>query len=307
MDERSEGDDECGKRSLRDNKKRERVNPWMIGRKNELNALNERVSEVIERRNEVLVMVDARRRLRARVNDRVGERLANDLEEVREELKRARKSVKRFCRRVENEWWNERIEECREACETGRIGNMYKCLRKIGTKGMKGGVSGAMITVSEFREHFMRVSRDRYEEPPSVIEAAIREVNDLRMDEKAMEANEMMNETPAREEIEEAMKEMRESAPGEDGIRIGFVREACEEVREAVCSMVQRMFEVRADGWDWLLKVGLMVPLFKKGDRNDRNNYRGVCLLAMGSGSRILGRVVAKRLGWWAEHLGLLD
>ena len=48
-----------------------------------------------------------------------------------------------------------------------------------------------------------------------------------------------------------------------------------------------------------------MVPLFKKGDSDDRNNYRGVCLLAMGS--RILARILAKRLGRWAERLGMLD
>ena len=48
-----------------------------------------------------------------------------------------------------------------------------------------------------------------------------------------------------------------------------------------------------------------MVPLFKKGDKNDRNNYRGVCLLNMCS--RILARVIAKRVSWWSEWLGLLD
>ena len=72
-----------------------------------------------------------------------------------------------------------------------------------------------------------------------------------------------------------------------------------------VIDIVQMMFESRADKWDELTKVGAMVPLFKKGDRETANNYRGVCLLSMCS--RVLGRVIAKRLGWWAEHLGLLD
>ena len=45
--------------------------------------------------------------------------------------------------------------------------------------------------------------------------------------------------------------------------------------------------------------------MHKKGDRNDKNNYRGVCLLAMAS--RVLGRVMAGRLRWWSEHLGLTD
>ena len=48
-----------------------------------------------------------------------------------------------------------------------------------------------------------------------------------------------------------------------------------------------------------------MVPLFKKGDWDDRGTYKGVVLLAMDS--RILVRVLAKRLAWWAEHMGLLD
>ena len=98
---------------------------------------------------------------------------------------------------------------------------------------------------------------------------------------------------------------MSELAQGEDGVRIGYIRNACESVKERVIDMVRDMFESKAECWDESLKVGVMVPLHKKGDRNDRNNYRGVCLLAMGS--RILGRVIAKRMGWWAEHLELLD
>ena len=48
-----------------------------------------------------------------------------------------------------------------------------------------------------------------------------------------------------------------------------------------------------------------MIPLFKKGDKNNINNYRGVCLLAMGS--RITARIAASRLRIWAEDMELLD
>ena len=48
-----------------------------------------------------------------------------------------------------------------------------------------------------------------------------------------------------------------------------------------------------------------MVPLFKKGDRNNKDNYRGICLLSMGS--RVLARVIARRLRWWSEHCSLVD
>ena len=57
--------------------------------------------------------------------------------------------------------------------------------------------------------------------------------------------------------------------------------------------------------WEEITKVGIVIPLFKKGDKKDLNNYRGVCLLSMLS--RILARVLATRLRVWAESLSLID
>ena len=50
-----------------------------------------------------------------------------------------------------------------------------------------------------------------------------------------------------REEIEAAMKKMKESAPGENGVRRGYIRSAHEEVKRRVIEMVQNMFESRAN------------------------------------------------------------
>ena len=72
-----------------------------------------------------------------------------------------------------------------------------------------------------------------------------------------------------------------------------------------VIEIVRMMFEKRANEWDESAKSGIIVSLFKKGDRKCVNNYRGVCLLSMCS--RVLARVIAKRVSLWAECLGLLD
>lgn len=284
--------------------KKEIANPWTIGREEEIEEKVERIRERVNRRNERMDVLNARRRLRVRRGGRGVEEMEVELERVRGEVKEARKDLKRLMRRLERDWWKRVIGECEEACARGKIGEMYKCLRKLGTRNRPAARS-TTVTVSEFKEHFERVSKDRYEEEPRVIEEAVRGAVDLRNDRRAREANELLNEVPEREEIMDAMKEMRESAPGKDGVRIGYIRNACEEVKGKVIEIVRKMFECRADKWEESAKVGLMVPLHKKGDRNDRNNYRGVCLLSMCS--RVLGRVLAKRLGWWAEHLELLD
>ena len=47
------------------------------------------------------------------------------------------------------------------------------------------------------------------------------------------------------------------------------------------------------------------MTLFKKRAKGEVDNHRGICPLA--TGSRIFDRVVAMRLGMWAEKIGILD
>ena len=281
-------------------------NPWEIGREDEIRELLGRVNVAVNERNACMSVASARRRLRVRVTGRDFRSLEAErrLESAREEVRRARREMKRFIGRIEREWWGERIRECREACDTGRIGDMYKCLRRIGTKGKKA-PEGCMISVDDFKKQFEEVSRNRYEVDRCVIERAVGQVDDLRMDERARRMNERLNETPEVEEIKLAMRDMRDTAPGEDGVRLRYICEAYDEVRMRVVAIVKWMFETRAGEWDESAKSGIMIPLFKKGDRSEPGNYRGVCLLSMCS--RILARVIAKRVSAWAEGLGLLD
>lgn len=276
-------------------KKREIANPWTIGREEELREMHEEINRLVTRRNEL----DNNRQRRN------GDEGQIEVDEVREEIKRARRRMKNALRRWENIWWQGVIDECETACNTGNIGNMYKTLRKIGTKGMKNAPTSTTITTDDFKEHFGKVSEKRYEVEPEVMAEVVSRVEDLNHLEKAVQANELLNETPEDEEIKSEMKKMRDSAPGEDGVRLNYILKATEEVKDRVIKMVQYMFNHRANKWEESLKVGQMIPLFKKGDRNDSNNYRGVCLLAMGS--RILARVVPSRLRWWAEHMNLVD
>ena len=277
-------------------------NPWMIGNEEEERRLRDNVQEKVNERIRLGEQLKNIRRLRRR-NERI-EQLEGEIERARENVRRARRDLKTFLREIEREWWQERIEECEEACATGRIGDMYKSLRKISMKGRKAGES-MNITVNDFKEHFERVSKDRYENDPRVIEEVIGRVEDKRQDDRATEANECMNEPPTTEEVQEVMKEMKDSSPGDDGVRMKYIWQACQEIKDRVIILVKEMFMRNASEWDDSLKVGVIIPLFKKGDRNDRNNYRGVCLLAMCS--RLFGRLLARRLAWWAEHLCLLD
>ena len=279
----------CGRKT------RQVANPWTIGHEEELAMLNLQIG----------AWVDERNRVEERTRTRAGRaRWQERLEEVRGRVREARREMKNRLRQLEREWWDEIIEVCEEASRRGNIGEMYEALRKLGGRGRKA-QEGNNITTEEFKDHFQKITQDRYEVEPQEIERAVEGVRDMREDQRAVEANEMLNETPGEEEIKKAMKETKDSAPGRDGVRVSYIREATQEMKEEMVRMVAFMFENRANKWEEELKIGQMVPLFKKGDKNNANNYRGVCLLAMAS--RILGRVMAGRLRWWSEHLGLTD
>ena len=227
------------------------------------------------------------------------------LEATKPRLKEARRTLKRRMGLWEKKWWNKRIRECQEAQNNGNLGEMYKILREIGVGTYKKAQATTTVTTDEFREHFSEVSKERYEVNPTELRAAVERVTDISDTERAREANNLINETPQEEEIVTEMKKVKDSAPGEDGVRMKYINCACPEVREEIVKLVVFMFENRAERWEDSLKAGQVIPIHKKGSRNDQNNFRGVCLLAMAS--RIVARILASRLRWWAERVGVLD
>ena len=269
-------------------------NPWMIGKEEELQRLKVGITTAVNQRNEISV--------REREQ---GVNLEAEMNEARERLKEARREMKRETRRWEREWWEEKINQCLEAEGRGDHGKLYKTMRELGRRGWKGPTDTTTITKEEFRDHFKGVSEERFENTPEEIEAAVNEVEDISNTERAQIWNDFLEETPSREEILTEMKKMKDSAPGQDGVRLGMLLKGGEEIISRVVDLVQFMFNNESDKWEGDLKIGLVIPLHKKGDRNRRDNYRGVCLLAMGS--RILARIMANRLRIWAEKLDLFD
>ena len=49
-------------------------------------------------------------------------------EEWKERLKKAWRRMRVFLRRLEREWWEERIKECEAAFSRGRVDDMYAIL-----------------------------------------------------------------------------------------------------------------------------------------------------------------------------------
>ena len=263
-------------------------NPWMIGRDDEIMRMRRRIQTAIDKRNKA----------REERND-------DDLNIARKEVTEARKELRNNTRKWEKDWWEELIEKCREAGEKNDQGSMYRLLKQIGLRNFKKAPETTTITKEEFKEQFSSVSKDRFERKPEEIFAAVDRAPDLRDSELHRKWGYIMSDPPEYEEIYGQMKLMKDSAPGKDGVRLNYIMKGGDLIKSEVVNLVKFMFKTPADRWEKDLKTGQVIPLFKKGDKNNPGNYRGICLLSMGS--RILARVMANRLRIWAEKMQLVD
>ena len=226
-------------------------NPWIAGHEEQLQEMRTEINKWIAARNRAMTNSN-------QITKRIFQR----------HLSKARRQMKRTLKHLERDWWDERLKECEEASRIGDFGAMYSTLRTLGTRSSKP-QGGTNITTEQFRSHFAKVSAVRFENEPAALEEAIEETPDRRHEIPIQRANEELNKTPSDDEILEAINEAKDSAPGKDKVRIRYVKEACAELRVNVVLLVQRLFETRANTWEDLVKVGQIVPLFKKGDRDE--------------------------------------
>ena len=93
----------------------------------------------------------------------------NEIMRTKEDLKVARQNMRKELRRLEREWWDNILTQCQEANEKGEMGTMYRILRQLGSRDSKPN-TGTTITTAEFKAHFEKVSKERYEVEPNTHE-----------------------------------------------------------------------------------------------------------------------------------------
>ena len=188
-----------------------------------------------------------------------------------------------------------------------QIGRMYKILQILQRRGEYNNSKTIMhFTEEEFKGHLEKITHERYENSPDQILKTIEQVEELTVEEETLERNnELIFQNPNFEEINNEIRKMKDAAPGEDEIRLRYIREAGDEIRKSVYRKFQWLRENPAHRWNDGQKVGIIIPVHKKGDKTDMHNFRGVCLLPIMR--RILARISVTRLRKWAEATGALD
>ena len=161
---------------------------------------------------------------------------------------------------------------------------MYQLLNKLGMRDSKTASAREYFTPQEYKLHFEKVSKDRNEESEETRQKAIERIVDMKDSEVAKKEADKLNSPITQDEILREWSKVNDGAPGLDNVRIAYVRQASTTTQKAICNVILEMTNKHPSEWETLVKTGLVVPLFKKGQRDNINNYRGVCLLSMAEG-----------------------
>jgi len=104
----------------------------------------------------------------------------------------------------------------------------------------------------------------------------------------------------SQEDMEKAICNLQiNKAPREDDIIMELIKNASQELKKRLHALICKIWRDEKMPDDW--KVGLLVPLFKKGDKMKCENYRGITLLNVAY--KVLSSIILERLKEYSEEI----
>jgi hypothetical protein len=124
--------------------------------------------------------------------------------------------------------------------------------------------------------------------------------NFFKIDEEVFLIAEPPVQEPSQEEMEKAICNLKTNkAPGEDNIIAELIENASRELKKRLYALICKILKDEKMPDDW--KVGLIVRLFKKGDKMKCENYRGITLLNVAY--KILSSIILEWLKEYSEGI----
>ena len=113
-----------------------------------------------------------------------------------------------------------------------------------------------------------------------------------------------VNKDISLQEVEVAIDELNvQKSPGIDGVSNDILKNSKLVIAPMLCHLFNKVLEVGVYPVDWCKAI--IVPVYKKGETSDPNNYRGISLLSCIS--KLMSKILNNRITKWAEESGKMS
>ncbi|KAL4142987.1 hypothetical protein QTP88_005369 [Uroleucon formosanum] len=205
-----------------------------------------------------------------------------------------RKSCKRILQREKRKFINRILEEAEKDHSRGRIRNFFKTIGQYkgfnpilkATKGNNGDIlMESSDKFKRWREYFIDLLNT--ELPVDPIENA------------HYQTAEPMISDITLEEVKIAINSLKNwKAPSSDNIPAELIKCGGVEMHKSIFKLCQKIWEEEQMPEDW--KKVIIIPIYKKGDKTECGNYRGISLLNLAY--KVLSKVLMNRISPYIEE-----
>ena len=201
--------------------------------------------------------------------------------------------LQRHTRALKSDWWEMKAEELQRTADRNDMKGFHDGLKEIWGPQKKGSVqlkstdgqetfSDNERVLARWREHFQKLLNVPGDIAPEVLDNIQQHTIITCLD-----------EIPTMDELTRAVASLKDGkAPGEDGI-------PAEVWKHGGANLLNRLHQLITKAWmegsvpqAW--KDASIITIYKKGDRTDCGNYRGISLLS--AAGKILARILLNRL-----------
>ena len=208
-------------------------------------------------------------------------------------LTKARSNLQRYTRRMKSRWWEKKAEAIQTAADKNDMKAFYSGLKEIHGPRIKQttqllAADGETILndknqiLDRFAQHFSHLLNV----PSNIDYEALNSV-------KQRPIVQNLDTKPSYQETLKAIQETKEGkSPGVCGIPAEIWKYGGENLQRTLHDLILLIWEEETVPQEW--KDANIISLFKKGDRKDCGNYRGISLLSIAG--KIMARILLNRL-----------
>ena len=208
-------------------------------------------------------------------------------------LAKARSRLQKYTRNMKLRWWEEKAEALQQAADINDMKAFYNGLREVYGPQRRG--TGQLIaddgvtilkdkdeTLNRFAQHFDQLLNV----PGTVDKAALDELPDIG-------PRAELDHVPSFDELAAAITFTRENkAPGGCGIPAEVWKYGGKGIQEKLHELIVDIWKKEQMPQNW--KDANIVPIFKKGNKKECGNYRGISLLSIAG--KIVTRIILNRI-----------
>ena len=232
--------------------------------------------------------IDERRELKARKEQALGS--GNKADEAITDYRIKDKEVKSRCRADKEMWIAGKLADAEEAADKGNSKTLYQIVKdlsgKTGSKVPIVDTAGRPLKSQEeqakrWKEHFHAVLNCP---EPDVL-------HDFSQD--CMNSLDIEIGDVTMEEVERVIKRLKNGkAAGIDGIQAELLKHGGGELAKRITKLCNKIWTTGEIPQDW--RDGIIIPLPKKGDLRDCNNWRGITLLSVPG--KVMAGIILNRI-----------